>query len=335
MSTIAVHYRLSEAARRRIGAETGTVPPTANWLIIDLAECSPEQRAALLSEPKLLTETEFVMGCYIGKPPTEAAYRSGIGPIHVPFANLVPAVERIVELASVPSVDEVMAHLAAMSAEIETMPEQARRTQLQKFIEQHRQYMTNDYTSSGDAMYWLNNAVKPELRGDDEIAQAALRMAEEFNAWRIVRNAEKAAEQKAKYEAEQRAEAEKESKRTAKLQTRIAWAAEYGSDQLKRGLAAGHDCARLYYTERAAVEYPGFVVDFGDKAAWKARACPSVAALDVLDATNDAHPEAEVEIVWMTTPPGADDDDTEHEGVEAVVANDPNFPDWLVRAIGE
>jgi len=66
--------------------------------------------------------------------------------------------------------------------------------------------------------------------------------------------------------------------------------AEYEAEQAKR-----------YVTERAALEFPEYVVDFDDNATWKDRACPSMAALEEVERLIEAgHHNAKV--VWLTEP---------------------------------
>jgi len=82
------------------------------------------------------------------------------------------------------------------------------------------------------------------------------------------------------------------------------WAAEQGSDHLKLCLEGGYRCDRIYVLERAAVERPGWIVDFYDRAGWKERTNPSLEALiQARDETIDTTP---VRVVWITAPPRAD-----------------------------
>lgn len=81
-----------------------------------------------------------------------------------------------------------------------------------------------------------------------------------------------------------------------------AWIDAHGSDQLKRGFERGHDCGRLYTLERAALEAPGYIVDYYDGASWKDRSCPSVKALNEAEAA-EALNLGSVKIVWLTEEP--------------------------------
>ena len=113
----------------------------------------------------------------------------------------------------------------------------------------------------------------------------------------------------------------------------------HGSDHLKRACAAGHDCNRLYWIERAALEYPGYVVDIEDEGGWKSRACPSVEALDERDAALAAHAaDITAEIVWLTDAPRnrkLDEDEypDEFEACEALAVHDPDYPYDLIKLI--
>lgn len=109
---------------------------------------------------------------------------------------------------------------------------------------------------------------------------------------------------------------------------RETWTAAHGSAHLRRCRDAGYDCLRLYATERAALEAPGFVVDFGDKAEWSARSCPSAAAMDAVDEAR-AGGLSDPTVVWLKSPPQARADpwqDDEFEPCEAVVVRK-----WLYR----
>lgn len=133
-------------------------------------------------------------------------------------------------------------------------------------------------------------------------------------------------------EARRQAEAERAQRQAEAEAEKARWISEHGSARLRKAFEAGYDCIRLYLLERAAHEYPGFVLDFDDKAEWKSRACPSERALDIEEATKASHPHAHVWIVWLTKPPCAEHPDSEgdyddryYEPREAVVVRDPRY----------
>jgi alpha-D-ribose 1-methylphosphonate 5-triphosphate synthase subunit PhnH len=113
---------------------------------------------------------------------------------------------------------------------------------------------------------------------------AAQREAERAESQR--RNAEQAALR----EAEALADAQAKARREA---DKLAWVEVHGSEHLAQAVAAGYDCQRLYVSERAAAERPGFVVDFDDRADWRTRSCPSEAALALAEAHGGT-------VVWLT-----------------------------------
>lgn len=123
------------------------------------------------------------------------------------------------------------------------------------------------------------------------------------------------------------AEAEREERKAAEReaaeQERTDWIAAHGSDHLRAASDAGYDCKRLYVTERAALEHPGYVVDFDDNAQWRDRSCPSPDALaEELRVTPMLAQGETVEVVWLITPPHSrvdDEDDEDWEQCEAVV----------------
>jgi len=129
---------------------------------------------------------------------------------------------------------------------------------------------------------------------------------------------EREAAKQERIEAQREAErAEKAAAAAAFAAEKQAWVAAHGSDYLKRACGGGYDCARLYVTERAAQEAPGYVVDFDDVAEWKGRSCPSLAALD-LEADARKRGVGETQIVWLTSPvrakrPHEDEDYYEYE----------------------
>lgn len=138
---------------------------------------------------------------------------------------------------------------------------------------------------------------------------------------RKAQSAEKRKQEEA--ENERRNAEERERREAAKAQAeadKLAWCKAHGSNHLRTAVENGYDCARLYATERAAVEHPGFTLDFDNAAEWKSRSCPSPEALSIALGV-------EGEVVWLTAPakneePSAEDYGywaDEYEPCEAVV----------------
>jgi hypothetical protein len=128
--------------------------------------------------------------------------------------------------------------------------------------------------------------------------------------------AQKVAEEKARAEREAQEKAEREVRETEKL----AWITAHGSDYLKDAVNLGYNCQRKYVTERAALEFPDFRVDFDDNASWNDRACPSPEALAEVKALVAAGHDAQV--VWLTYDGDDREDWEEFEPCEVVVIRD-------------
>jgi hypothetical protein len=126
-----------------------------------------------------------------------------------------------------------------------------------------------------------------------------------------------------------------ELKASAARAARTAWIAAHGSDYLKRATAAGHDCGRLYWIERAALEYPGYVLDYERNHEAKSRSCPSLKALDERDAIHAAHPGVKARIEWLTDAP-LSRKRTEREPFEeceGIVVDDVAYERCLVKLL--
>ncbi len=93
------------------------------------------------------------------------------------------------------------------------------------------------------------------------------------------------------------------------------WITEHGSDYLKRATKLNYNCQRKYITERVALEYPDYQIDFDERAEWKDRSCPSLAALDEVEELIEAKVKAKV--VWLTRQ--IENDDYPWDPCEAVV----------------
>lgn len=125
-----------------------------------------------------------------------------------------------------------------------------------------------------------------------------------------------------------RIRAEKDERGAAE---KARWIAAHGSDHLKRAFAAGYNSQRPYVLERAAAEWPGWVVDFNDTAQWNERSFPSTEALDAADAAGalvedaaEVHDYGEPRVVWLTAEPSnaiRDDDDDDYGDTEAVIVS--------------
>lgn len=168
------------------------------------------------------------------------------------------------------------------------------------------------------------------------VEAAAAAAQAKLDTWAALK--EKAAEEKAEYsrkmaeriererEEKQRQDADRErreaDREAAKAQAeaeKLAWVNAHGSDHLRTAVNAGYDCTRLYATERATSEHPGYILDYKNNAEWKGRSCPSPKALAEALAVGG-------EVVWLTEPPRTENpdpkdrwDDSETHPCEAVV----------------
>lgn len=69
------------------------------------------------------------------------------------------------------------------------------------------------------------------------------------------------------------------SLREARKAARLSWVLEHGSEHLRGAVTGGYDCKRLYVTERAALEYPGYVLDYDNVTKYMDVSCPLPEAL--------------------------------------------------------
>ncbi len=91
------------------------------------------------------------------------------------------------------------------------------------------------------------------------------------------------------------AESVKIAAREVREQEKATWIAEHGSEFLRHATADGYDCQRRYVTERAALEHPGYTLDFDSLARWRSRSCPSEEAFILAQAEGSR-------VVWVTKP---------------------------------
>jgi len=106
-------------------------------------------------------------------------------------------------------------------------------------------------------------------------------------------------------------EALKVTARQKREDEKAAWIAAHGSEYLRKATGAGYDCQRRYVEERAALEYPGYWVDFDEDAQYFDRAAPSEAALDEALRVGG-------QVVWRVIALEDEYGDTVKDGAEAV-----------------
>lgn len=306
-------FNLTDEARKAAFVATGVMPPATNELPVDPPALTPEQRTVLAR-------------CMDG------------GDSSLPGA--APEIDRYDRKRMVwggcyywdhtPGVDEWIAVAADLWARADALTPEIERAIVQadaaKVARHERERQEARETLRAAIVTHNPDARTGDLPDDDDMLIEYRTLQPQFVSER------KAAEAAAK--------ARKLADDAAAHATKLAWAQEHGSEQLRRGLERGHDCQRLYVRERAAIEAPGFTVDIENAAGWKSRACPSERALDAADEA-DALGLGESEIVWLTAPAAdrkrpdyeSDVDAEEFVECEAVVIRDYLGKYDLVRAL--
>lgn len=292
---VKVKVGLSEAWRKAQFVARGELPPDQAEVEFDAVEMTTAQRAVVSEYGGVALKMDLVTA------PGRLSLREFDG---------IPSLEAV--LAGM--VDYLETKRAARRSELARRLTDGAKA-LQARIAEREPRPVSSYDEVSEAQ-----AAEADALGLDTAAWRAA-----FSAWTAGRDAwqaEKTAkeERSAAAEALRRANAEREQEecKAAAVAAKAAWVQEFGSDYLKRACANGYDCQRLYVTERAALEAPGFTVDFKDNATWKARSCPSLAALDLEDALK-ALGLGEVTIVWLTAPAEEWEEWKEFEACEAVV----------------
>ena len=128
------------------------------------------------------------------------------------------------------------------------------------------------------------------------------------------RRMDRDAEENDRLKAKEEREDQESKKKELRAAEKMSWIEENGSAHLKKA-AVNYNCHRLYLSERGAIELPLFVFDWDDNAQWGECACPTMEALNFLEALPD-----ECQIVWIKCRHDADSDyDEDREDGEAIV----------------
>jgi len=275
-------YHITDAARRRIFVETGRDPGQVQSLEADPAQLSVEDRQLLVAHDPSLSGQLYL---------TLPAWRNGSA------YNDYLALESVLDDAA-----QLLAVYRDARATAEAAYVEGREASL---VEQIARYSAYDLTWSS----------KPSLPNDGPYRESPrlgeLRAAYDALQDRIKERDRERAERKRADEAELAAA------KAAREHERADWIAAHGSPRLRKCLEGGYNCQRLYVLERAALEHPGYTVDFDDKAAWKDRSGPSEAAMDEARRVDGI-------VVWLTAFPVDDGNAEEYqesweEATEAVV----------------
>lgn len=334
MSELKVKYVLSDEFRKRMFADTGAMPERENVIAFDAATLTPAQRAAIVAYAG--TRTTFDLACqfstnWIGdtaKYVVNEQYHSALfafdhqpdpAAIATACASLSMEMEALRKKSTNEKRTQAEKELARNIAKLEDAITEHESSEYALGLSQDDRTMFAAFgfdLSKRDELHAQYNALKPEFVREKEERRAAKQLAEEQ-------------EKERKAQADAKAHAEK-----------LVWAKEHGSDQLRRGLEAEHTCSRLYAIERAAMEYPSCMLDYEKDAEWKDRSCPSVKALDLRDAMLKSHPDADVNIVWLTCAPSdkvASDneewDGEQFEECEVVQIDSPDFDRYIYKYV--
>lgn len=268
-------YHLTDEARKRIFVETGKDPGRDQAVEVDPAQLSADDRRLLLTlNPTLASTTNLV-----GLPKwniTDGITRSAFGwlelnaPTDDPVALLATYHDAVV-VSQRDAEAERDAALQALIAELTTWPADR-----------------EVYRSVGKAFAGAPREAE---------ARAALDAARSRHAaYRAAEQAERTAQVAA-------AAAE----RVQREQERAAWARSHGSTHLKKCVESGYDCQRLYVLERAALEHPGYLVDYNGVAEWRERSGPSERSLDEATRVGGT-------VVWLTAEPSSAIAEPEEDG---------------------
>lgn len=271
-------YHLSDAARKRMFLETGRDPGRDQALEVDPVALSQEDRAQLLE----LRPIDTTGPAILANLPEWGPYGIKRSAFDVLTLDAV-ASDPVALLAAYRD--------AARTRQIEA--ELQRDAALAKLIDE-----LNRWPADRD-MY--RSEIEARFAGAPRLAEAEAALAAAKD-----RYAAYAAAERAKSAAQAAAAQAERAQRDAE---RRAWIEAHGSVYLKKCLAGGYDCQRRYVIERAALEHPGYVVDYNDAAEWKDRSGPSEAALDEAARVGGL-------VVWLTAAPSAatgDDTDDESE----------------------
>lgn len=270
-------YHLSDAARKRIFVETGRNPGQAQSLEVDPADLSRDDRALLVERDPSLTGHATLS--------YEDWQSFGVAPATLQLnAPTADAVELLAAYRDA---------IAAGRQRIDTAEAERIEAEITRY---------NAWSDSREPGLLNTSNYKRSPRRQEWIAAHAAAKA----------TAKRLQEEQAEWK--RRDEAAREAEKTRRVAERTAWILQHGSSRLKKCVEQDYNCQRLYVVERAAVEFPGYVVDFDDKAAWKERSGPSEAALDEAKRVGGA-------IVWVTRFSSSDDPDRydEDDEYEAVV----------------
>jgi hypothetical protein len=343
-----IEYDLTETARRAVFLATGRELPARQRVSVDGAALSSEARAALVAiNPELRESVELrvpqlrpgIIGSALGwtvyasdrhlDPPTTDGIAALLSEHAAARATAQAWIDAECDAALVAHIDALRERLARprdpqhdttpqIAAYLTSRPlaEEAQRL-VAAVVERDRGEALAAMRQDAEKVLTLTAPPRFYRASDFQLSKEQLAHAD--GPATAARCAAAVAHIKAlETAAAERAAAEKERREAEKRQ----WIGDVGSAYLKRCLAGGYNCQRAYVIERAGVEFPGYVVDYNDAAAWKDRAAPSEKALVEAERVGGV-------VVWLTDEPSnrvaeSDDDSQDYgfEPCEAVVVRE-------------
>lgn len=270
MATVNVEWALSKKAAFEQFAQTGQRPNIVQFKNIDLEPLAVEQRRVLLAQAYNPATEQFR---------NVDAHGQKSGTVtHPPDLSTK---DYLVEFEAEPSVEQIVeavTRLATMETERKAEVELARERERVRFAQQKEDEarIKSDLRTIEDSLDL--KAAKAYVMPEGSPAYIAAYKDGAINA--ILGKMEDA--------------------------QKSAWITAHGSDHLKRACAAGYDCQRLYVVERAALEAPGWIVDYNGTGHENSRSCPSLEALEIEEVATtlaSAIGALAPSVMWLTEQP--------------------------------
>lgn len=334
MSTIKFFYRVSDEARRA-EALTGTTKPVERELMIDIAELDQHQRDVIVPlanidpngnlQVAIKYEDSITEYKIREKPESYNLHDRGTAASHWIAKQRIlfdaePSADEIIErIEQTREANKLHMQIAERLAQPYAEKYEAEKRALEENQVRHRaEYdrmkpIMDELIRNGnyDALNKSNTGEGPILRPDWYVWKWCEKWTERDESLDSMQdNALKSIREQREADAKKQRDAERD-----------AWIDQHGSPRLRKCIAEGYNCQRLYVIERASIEAVGYTVDYFDHADWERRSGPSETALDELIAVRE-HGIGEPKIVWLTSDARdtkSTDEDDEFESCEAVI----------------
>lgn len=278
VTQVTVTWEASEKLRKQEYTETGERPDAGRRFTLNLKELTQEERKPIVEHLGLHI---FTLGMETAHIFSEKWPITCFAPRRLAF-DQQPTVDDILDYvkSETASRDTARAHKAKIDA-----AKKANRVQLQGHYDNFRQEI-DALVESGD-LTALEEFRYPPVKGVASFKPSGGRS----GLYKLLSDAIT--------EVAMGIENARKAKREA---DKAEWIEAHSSEHLKRAHGGGYDAQRLYVTERADKEAPGFIVDFDGAAEWKDRSCPSLEALDAEAEAEALRVGDGVKVVWLTNP---------------------------------